>query len=94
MVALHTAYLIFQTLKDYFISLYMYMHILNDSYLQLKSSDTSTFLAGNNWVVWSVSDKFSPQYDQHTERHLNMHGAHGPNCSPEQQKPNSAEHWL
>lgn len=72
MVALHTAYLIFQTLKDYFISLYMYMHILNDSYLQLKSSDTSTFLAGNNWVVWSVSDKFSPQYDQHTERHLNM----------------------
>lgn len=72
MVALHTAYLIFQTLKDYFISLYMYMHIPNDSYLQLKRSEASIFLAGNNWVVWSVSDKLSPQYDQRTVRHLNM----------------------
>lgn len=72
MVTLHTTYLIFQTLKDYFISLYMYMHIPNDSYLQLKRSEASTFLAGNNWVVWSVSDKLSPQYDQRTVRHLNM----------------------
>lgn len=75
MVALHTTYLIFQTLnmlKEYFISLYMYMHIPNDSYLQLKRSEASTFLAGNNWVVWSVSDKLSPQYDQRTVRHLNM----------------------
>lgn len=68
----HNFYSIFQTLKDYFISLYTYMHIPNDSYLQLKRSVASTFLAGNNWVVWSVSDKFSPQYDQHTERHLNI----------------------
>lgn len=62
----------FKHVKRVFHFIILYMHIPNDSYLQLKRSEASTFLAGNNWVVWSVSDKLSPQYDQRTVRHLNM----------------------